>query len=458
MAVPLPARCDVVVVGAGVSGASAVFHLSRCPGGPRDVCLLDSGIVGRGSTHGKPLVPHAQVEKSDRSDLGTPHKDNVFTFAKSSGTAVFDNPSQSVVKMIVNVFPCSAQEFIAHHGRDGARSYLRLAYLGLCREQTLATQVLQNPSSQMTQLGSLYVCLEEDVVAFADEFHLLQSLGAQGIELWEKSKVQATAGPSFALGIFFPHDAIIDSSAYAQGLVYAAVETGRVRLFDECSPVTSVDTVGNTVQTTLRDSTVITSEHAVVATGGLLMDRHLGGILKPCWSYLVSIPEPQKQPMNQRDFRLQSPNSVNFFTWKFTHDWCLTNGHLRCSGEDHFSALKPPRALQRCAALTAWTIEQLPYLQPSASTYASRYGIYSETPDHCPLVGTAHPNSRVCYLVGCNAWGQASMSFSASLVPALLGYAHMTSEEAELFKVLNIRRFALLEAVLGTRDRPSASL
>jgi len=145
--------------------------------------------------------------------------------------------------------------------------------------------------------------------------------------------------------------------------------------------------------------------------------------------------------------RLQSPDSPNFFTWRFTHDWCLTKGHLRCSGEDHFSALKPPRAAERCSSLARWTLDTYPYLQ--AEGWDWRYGVYSETPDHAPLVGTTNPESRVCYLLGCNASGQAPLSFAASLVPGLLGYKQLDAEELDLFRVLTIRRFALLPSVMN---------
>ena len=38
-----------------------------------------------------------------------------------------------------------------------------------------------------------------------------------------------------------------------------------------------------------------------------------------------------------------------------------------------------------------------------------RYGVYSETPDLMPLVGEPADSPGVCYIVGCNAWGQASV-------------------------------------------------
>jgi hypothetical protein len=90
------------------------------------------------------------------------------------------------------------------------------------------------------------------------------------------------------------------------------------------------------------------------------------------------------------------PNSPNFFTHDFSHDWCVTDGEVRISGEDHFSgtivlsitkkkicslivaALKPPRTQDRCARLEKWLRERYPSL-PSG-VIRKHYGIYSETP------------------------------------------------------------------------------
>jgi glycine/D-amino acid oxidase-like deaminating enzyme len=81
--------------------------------------------------------------------------------------------------------------------------------------------------------------------------------------------------------------------------------------------------------------------------------------------------------------------------------------------------------------------------------YARQYGVYSETPDAVPLVGQVSPHSRVCYLLGCNALGQAVLSYAATLVPGLLGYRDLTDPEREAMELMSVRRFSLLPAVQG---------
>jgi len=207
---------------------------------------------------------------------------------------------------------------------------------------------------------------------------------------------------------------------------------------------------------------VVKSDHVVVATGGLFVEPGIAGILSPRWSYLVGIKAP---PQVLNPPQLQYPNSPNYFTWGHTHDWCMVNGHVRISAEDHFSAMKPPRMVERCQNLADWVGMKYPHLKESIENngIVEKYGVYSETPDFLPIVGTASKESRVCYIMGCNACGQATLSYSSSLVPGLLGYKNgekvqkykFTKEQKEHLRLLSIRRFQLLPIVRAGAKRKS---
>lgn len=196
---------------------------------------------------------------------------------------------------------------------------------------------------------------------------------------------------------------------------------------------------------------LVRSKHVVVATGGLFAEPGIASILSPRWSYLVGIQAPPVDDIVEHNSlsRLRWPNSPNFFTWGYTHDWCMVNGHVRISGEDHFSALKPPRMVERCRSLAQWAAVKYPHLKAvvDSEQYLQQYGVYSETPDHCPIIGTATADSQVCYVVGCNAWGQASLTYAASMVPELLGYCPLSQRQSDLLKLVSIRRFSLLPIV-----------
>jgi hypothetical protein len=57
---------------------------------------------------------------------------------------------------------------------------------------------------------------------------------------------------------------------------------------------------------------------------------------------------------------LSLPCPAAQFTFGFASDWCLVDGVWRVSGEDHFSAFKPPRASARYQALIDWSVARHP--------------------------------------------------------------------------------------------------
>ena len=123
--------------------------------------------------------------------------------------------------------------------------------------------------------------------------------------------------------------------------------------------------IGGQVTTTYRVKDAdadqkITSTYVVVATGGFSIDPILAGILSPRWSYLTGINTVVAAPKDiyANDIKLPYDYSPNFFTWGYTHDWCIVNGYVRISGEDHYSAMKPPRMKERCQAMATWVGEK----------------------------------------------------------------------------------------------------
>jgi glycine/D-amino acid oxidase-like deaminating enzyme len=166
-------------------------------------------------------------------------------------------------------------------------------------------------------------------------------------------------------------------------------------------------------------------------------DPQLAGVLTPRYSYLVALPHRDPGAAGG----MAAPDSANFFTFGFSHDWCVADNFVRISGEDHYSGLKSPRADERCGRLARWGWQTYPYLQAEVE-HPQKYAIYSETADFMPLVGTPHDDSRVCYMVGCNAWGQASLSAAAALAPALLGYRALSPEDNATARLFSIRRFS----------------
>jgi glycine/D-amino acid oxidase-like deaminating enzyme len=441
-AASIPCHADIVIIGGGVSGASAAYHLAQVVPSTESIVILERGRFGEGS-NSKVVLPGHVPPNEGSADL---------PWAHASGTAVME--AASTIKMMTQLFASNSTEFIRHHGVEGVRRYLRLANRGLAIEKSLARSVLPDAATQIRELGAMY--LARDPVGAEElrhEYETLKACGAVDIEWWDKDKVSTV--PDCPVGtecaMYLANDAIINSQEFAKNLLRHVQEKhSNVRVFEGSPDVSNVwtDEKRGVAITELSTGARIVSKHAVVATGGLSTLPALSGIMKPCWSYLVSVPHPDLHSNPATLAGGVSAFSPNMYTWGFTHDWCWTNGGVRCSGEDHFSALKPPRNAERCNSLAQWVRESYPHVYGSVTAddlqFEQQYGVYSETPDSVPIIGTGSPTSRVCYVLGCNAWGQAALSYSASLVPGLLQYTELTAEQKDILNLISIRRFGLL--------------
>lgn len=80
---------------------------------------------------------------------------------------------------MVNIYPCTSEYFISHHGKQGARRYLKLAYEGLKIQKNLSKLVFSNEELEenLLEKGSLQVGLERDEEDIKDEFEILKELG-----------------------------------------------------------------------------------------------------------------------------------------------------------------------------------------------------------------------------------------------------------------------------------------
>lgn len=453
---------DVVVVGCGISGALAAYNLAVLPSGPQRVLVVDHGEVGAGTKERFACPPVVGAVKGPpppkpSEDLG----DELKYHTGNSGGVSFTPPHFTqgplCVKFSVRLYPSTTPNFIEHHGKAGTRRYLAMSALGIDIQRSLCKKLFTpaDTSLVLEEAGSVLLAEAKDEANLREEYSLLRELGVDDVEIWDRAKIIALHGEAsgFVLGLYFPNDIRVDALAFARTVVKAAVDTGRVELISHTPSLETVVDVaipsGRGVSLRFRDGTTLQAKQCVVATNALYLNKDLAGILTPCWSYFVTLPHGRGEKMVSNQ---TTQSSHNYMTYGFTHDWCVTKGKYRVSGADHFSALKPPRAFRRCGALATWSLGKYPYMEsllPGAKTSSIEerlegrivYGVYGETPDMLPLVGMTRPGSGICYLLGCNAWGQASLSAAASLVPGILGYKDLKAEEVELVRDLGISRY-----------------
>lgn len=425
---------DVIIVGAGVAGCSAAYHLLTQQ--RKDATTtLKILVVDAGSAPGEGLPPDIR-----------------------SGTATME--VASCIKMMIQLFAGSCDDFVRHHGHEGARKYLDATREGLAIQKEIAGRIWSSKEEyrkHLKELGSYYVgSTEQDEIEMKREFEILSSLmqSDDGIEWCDAARLSSVEGISldFRFGIYFPKDAIIDSSFYAKMLMKYVLKTsgGNIEFWPN-TVVQSIDSYCDSKRVSVKiddkELRNITTNHVVLATGAirLLQSQHefLNGLMKPCYSYLVHIPTTNTCFVDSKKDNYCSPN---FFTWGYTHDWCYTNGKIRVSGEDHFSAYKSPRVEERCNRLSQWTLERYhclnSYTEEKISSFPRQYGLYSETIDMVPIVGTSLSEQNICWLLGCNAWGQTILSCCASLVPGLLGYQEFTVAQRDILKLVSMRRFS----------------
>lgn len=432
---------DVIIVGAGVAGCSAAYHLTKqqCQGKDARLRIL---VVDAGSAPGEGLAPHTR-----------------------SGTATME--VAPCVKMMVQLFAGKYDDFVRHHGKEGAKRYLNATREGLVLQKRISGKIWdtdEERGKRLKELGSYYVgSTERDEIELKREFEILSSImnDDDGIEWCDADRLSLVEGISsdFRSGIYFPRDAIIDSSMYAKTLMEHVVKESEGNT--EFWPNTTVRSIGSEsggeptcIQIDGRERRTITAKNVVVATGAICpfqrQHERLNGLMKPCYSYLVHVPT-SAVIAHAHDDDYCSPN---FYTWGYTHDWCYTRGKIRVSGEDHFSAYKSPRVEERCKRLSRWTLDRYDcgnlYTDEEISLFPRQYGLYSETVDMVPIVGTLlmehehHEERNICYLLGCNAWGQTILSYCASLVPGLLGYKELTKSQRDVLNLVSIRRFSCL--------------
>ncbi|MEK6948360.1 MAG: FAD-dependent oxidoreductase [Nanoarchaeota archaeon] len=376
-------KVQVLIIGGGVSGASVAFHLGKIN---INCLLIEAGNIGRGCED------------------------------KLSGTAVPKILRHS--KMILTGFPSNIKNFIEKHGIKNATNYLEMSVKGSELQKTIAKKI--NPFV-IREYGSLIVADKSRSKKLLEEFKLYKKLGMDNIIYKSKEDIVSLYGKdcNFINGIFFPKDALIDSESYAKEIIsYSKIP------FLENTKLLKLKENKNNILAFLSNNETIIADFVVLATNGLFIPNEIKGLIKPCWSYIVC----------SENKGINTSNAISFTN--SYHDWTRQDNILRLSGEDGHPANRKPN-MNYIKKLVDWSDKEF----GKNNILTNHFGVYAETIDELPIADIISKNKRICYIGGCNAQGQATLSYAASLISGILGYEKMNSQQRKIARLLSIKRF-----------------
>lgn len=377
---------DVVIVGGGLAGASAAYHLAQA--GIESV-IYEAGKVAQGT-------------------------DNFL-----SGTAGPMMPAHS--KMSTVVFESTADEFSRENGFDAAQMYVRIAQQGIDMQKSIAQKL--NPQF-VRELGVVAVASKDEwPMVEADEVSY-SKLGVD-VRLQSRDDVASLFGSSeYVGGLLFPQDVLIDAAGYVRKITEKTlvIENTRVCSIDAVCGAVIVKTQSKGQQDSVK------ARNAIIATNGFYEDANLVGLLTRAWSFIVC-------------FEDEGPNTPAGFTLPDDYIDFLRQDNIfqvgGCQDVPVNGQLYERPWLDRLAKMARQAFPSL----NNAQIIAEHFGQIAYTQDRVPIVGKFDEKSNVVYIVGCNAIGQSMMSYGASLIPGLLGFSKLTPEQEAFANFLSPKRF-----------------
>ena len=393
---------QVVIAGGGVAGVSTAYHLVNS--GVKNIMILESGKVGRGS-------------------------DEIL-----SGTA--GPPVPQHTKMVTTWLNGTRARFSSIHSEEGSKIYLELVSTG---REILISIAQKLDSSLVRRLGSLIVGHGIQFKWIKEEHMAYQKLGfRKDCKYFSRNEIHELYGntkTAFDGGLFVPAEAIVAQNRYLETMIREAnihVETAKVMKIEE-----HPDYV--TIKTEKRGE--ISADQVVVATNGFFYeDEKLRDLLKPVWDFIICYKDPGPNTPNTWNFK------NNFYYWTRQYDEELKESVLMIGGESRpvkngntRYSVDEKKAL---GILERWTNKVFPRTKDKRPV-AIHFGIFARTPDRVPIVGKFSEGSRVSYIVGCNGDAHSAFTYSASLMPGLLGYTGLTPQQVKIAKFISPGRITL---------------
>jgi len=355
-------RCEILVVGAGITGSLAAEHLAYRG---HEVCIIDRQRPGLGSTMASTAMLLWEIDKS-LSDLT-----QLYGFERAA--AIYRHSTAAVSGLIELV---TSRE-LACGLRQRHSLYLASGEVGA--RQLLAEHELRRRAG-----------LPGD---FLDHASLLREF-----EIYREAAIVS------------PGSAEADPVLLSQALLAEAVRQN-AKLFD--AEAVGYDSGGDAVIVVLDDGHIIEAKHVVLATGYVMPDFVPSDLHKVVSSWAIATP-PQPQGALWRDEALIWEASEQYNYARTTVDHRIIIG-----GEDSDTIVEPDVRDELMPAKAKVLLGKLKALWPKAEAIAEYVwsGAFGTTRDGLPLIGAVphHPRVHAAYGYGGNG---ITFSYLASRIIA----------------------------------------
>lgn len=347
-------RCDVVIVGAGITGALVAEHLTARG---FDVCIVDRERPGLGST------------------------------AASTAMLLWEL-DQPLRRLAIS------------HGFDRAAHIVRQSALAANGLQRLIAEL--GIDCHARAAPSLYIAAEEvGARELLEEHDLRKRAGLQGAFL-DHGMLEAQYGIAREAALLSPGSADLDPVLLSQGLLDIAVRRG-ARLIDAHAEAFSADSREACVTT--DGGKVIAAKWIVLATGYAMPDFIRSDVHQLASSWAIGTP-PQPPSALWPDNVLIWEASENYHYARTTADRRIILG-----GEDETDVIEPEARDRLIGAKTRALLSELSRLRPQAEAIAefAWSGAFGKTADGLPLIGRIAGQPR---MLGAYGYGGNGITFS----------------------------------------------
>lgn len=347
-------RCDVVVVGAGITGALAAENLTRQG---LDVCVVDREQPGLGSTAASTAMLLWEIDKPLR-------------------------------------------DFVISHGFDRAAKIYRQSaaaasgLLALIAELAIDCRARANPS--------LYLAtVESGPRTLLEEHELRRRAGLPG-EFLDHQALLSRFGIAREAALLSPGSADVDPVMLSQSLLAVAASRG-ARLFD--AQACDFDSSAREAAIELDNGKLIAAKWIVLATGYALPDFVRSGLHSLASSWAICTP-PQSRAAIWPEDALIWEASEGYHYARTTAD-----GRIIIGGEDEDDIVEPDARDALIAAKSERLLAELQRLRPQAMPVAefAWAGAFGKTADSLPIIGPVPGRPR---MLGAYGYGGNGITFS----------------------------------------------